>query len=328
MGIDKPENIKRLEKFIDNIIRFSEEKHLSLFDISSNFEKKLNYIERLIEILKFYNGYTVNNIKLFEVINSGFDIEKNFISIGSENAVKFKVKDPLKPYQIELPLMMYLFSMQNKRKDILSIIKGFSEEMREYLSILDFETTRTGTVRFFTNTRFAARELRKKGFLKITEKELFKTWELTLLGLLFVIYNVHKIAPESFVDIDLLKHNMYKEAYNRFLKLDYNIKKHIPKEFELIIGFLLDPGFIRHIERFVSKQLNMDVKMIAVEKLISDLKDVILNPDISSSEKRKLCEKLSDEIEKLPDKTKIMESIKNSKFNFKSFMPIFSLFLN
>jgi hypothetical protein len=48
----------------------------------------------------------------------------------------------------------------------------------------DFKKTQTGVTRCFTNTRFAANTLREYGFLKYTQKEAFKTWQLSLTGFL------------------------------------------------------------------------------------------------------------------------------------------------
>jgi hypothetical protein len=52
------------------------------------------------------------------------------------------------------------------------------------LTFLDFKKTQTGVTRCFTNTRFAAKVLREYGLLKFTNREAFKTWELSLTGFL------------------------------------------------------------------------------------------------------------------------------------------------
>jgi hypothetical protein len=44
--------------------------------------------------------------------------------------------------------------------------------------------TKTGVIRCYTNTRFAANKLRDYGLLKFTQKEAFKVWTLSLPGVL------------------------------------------------------------------------------------------------------------------------------------------------
>jgi len=50
--------------------------------------------------------------------------------------------------------------------------------------MIDFERTATGVLRIETTVRFAARSLRQCGLLQYTSQEAFKTWRLSLLGIL------------------------------------------------------------------------------------------------------------------------------------------------
>ena len=64
------------------------------------------------------------------------------------------------------------------------IIRMFIDKIWDQLSILDFKRTETGVIRCFTNTRFASHVLRDFGLLKFTRKEAYRTWVLSLSGLL------------------------------------------------------------------------------------------------------------------------------------------------
>lgn len=86
--------------------------------------------------------------------------------------------------QFQPPLLLFLLLHHRERYKIYDIIRLFVEKIRGQLTILDFKKTTTGVTRCFTNTRFAANSLRAYGLLKFTEREAYKTWELSLTGFL------------------------------------------------------------------------------------------------------------------------------------------------
>jgi hypothetical protein len=59
--------------------------------------------------------------------------------------------------------------------------------MWDEFDIVDFEKTKTGATRCFTNTRFAANTLRDYGLLKFTKEELYKTWMLSPIGIIVAL---------------------------------------------------------------------------------------------------------------------------------------------
>jgi hypothetical protein len=86
--------------------------------------------------------------------------------------------------QLEAPLLLFLLLHHRERFPVYDIIRLFIEKIRDELDYVDFKKTRTGVTRCFTNTRFAAKVLRAYGLLKFTEREAYKTWELSLTGFL------------------------------------------------------------------------------------------------------------------------------------------------
>ena len=88
------------------------------------------------------------------------------------------------PIRLQLPLLLFLLVHHRADFSVLQIIDGFIDKIWDDLTFVDFKKTATGVTRCYTNTRFAAHTLRDYGLLKFTQKEAFKTWELSLAGFL------------------------------------------------------------------------------------------------------------------------------------------------
>lgn len=88
------------------------------------------------------------------------------------------------PIRLQVPLLLFLLVHHRERLDVLKIIDLFIEKIWDDLTFVDFKKTATGVTRCYTNTRFAAHTLRDYGLLKFTQREAFKTWELSLTGFL------------------------------------------------------------------------------------------------------------------------------------------------
>lgn len=88
------------------------------------------------------------------------------------------------PIRLQLPLLLFLLVHHRAGLSVLEIIDGFIDKIWDDLTFVDFKKTATGVTRCYTNTRFAALTLRDYGLLKFTQKEAFKTWELSLTGFL------------------------------------------------------------------------------------------------------------------------------------------------
>lgn len=88
------------------------------------------------------------------------------------------------PIRLQLPLLLFLLVHHRASLSVLEIINGFIDKIWDDLTFVDFKKTATGVTRCYTNTRFAAHTLRDYGLLKFTQKEAFKTWELSLTGFL------------------------------------------------------------------------------------------------------------------------------------------------
>ena len=81
--------------------------------------------------------------------------------------------------------MLFLLYRHNRGYySIYNTIDSFTKTIWDHLETLDFKRTQTGVIRCFTNTRFAANTLRKYGLLRYTPKVAYKTWVLSLPGML------------------------------------------------------------------------------------------------------------------------------------------------
>ncbi len=90
-----------------------------------------------------------------------------------------------RPVYLQPKLLIYLLFRHGKSDNqVYDIIKNFVRVIWDDLDDLDFEKTKTGVFRCFTNTRFAANTLRDYGLLKFTKKEAFKTWVLSFTGVM------------------------------------------------------------------------------------------------------------------------------------------------
>ena len=116
--------------------------------------------------------------------------------------------------QLQPPLLLFLLLHHRERFPVYDIIRLFIEKVCCQLEYLDFKKTKTGVTRCFTNARFAAKVLRAYGLLKFTEREAYKTWELSLTGFLVAAHIYQKRcatrtpwivpAPEKLFNYDLL----------------------------------------------------------------------------------------------------------------------------
>ncbi|MEK7728876.1 MAG: hypothetical protein AAB354_10715 [candidate division KSB1 bacterium] len=85
---------------------------------------------------------------------------------------------------LQASLLVFLLLNFHRHDSVFRVIEDFVDEIRPTFSIRDFQRTKTGAIRCFTNTRFAAKQLRDFGLLKFTTEEAYKRWELSFLGIL------------------------------------------------------------------------------------------------------------------------------------------------
>lgn len=186
----KKSELKEIADVLSNIL----EEHVTLIaDISGQrglFEndkpiwRKLDLIERILDILRIEYRYLDNRLSIEDFLQGTLEISGNILEFVEPKSRK-SLGSGTKPIHFQPKLLLFLLYRHNRgHYNIYSTIDNFIKTIWESLEPLDFKKTTTGVTRCFTNTRFAANTLRKYGLLKYTEKEAYKTWILSLPGMI------------------------------------------------------------------------------------------------------------------------------------------------
>ncbi|NLW30569.1 MAG: hypothetical protein GXY77_03830 [Fibrobacter sp.] len=211
--------IKKIEEFLNKTFSYD----------NNNTNEKYIYgiidiLERIADTLRFEYSYTKTNISLEDFINSKILIDKNHLKVScSKYGNVLGSGTPSISFQ---PQLLYFLLLNHKKEyRVLDIIHLFIKKVKPSLTILDFKKTETGAIRCYTNTRFAANTLRDYGLLKFTKKEAYKTWVLSLPGLI-VASELKNEKSTWQIDKYDIKHNGFqihhiiREAWDKIKKYD------------------------------------------------------------------------------------------------------------
>jgi len=186
------EFFEMLSDIVESQIRISQHTfQKGLFDTDSmdaghdaSLSAKLDMIERVLEVFRIEKRQLNNNLAFSEFIQGDLEIKDNQIQFTPPQ--QLKARDfGTRPVYLQPKLLIYLLFRHGKPADqVYDIIDNFIRVIWNDLDILDFEKTKTGVFRCFTNTRFAANTLRDYGLLKFTKNEAFKTWVLSFTGVM------------------------------------------------------------------------------------------------------------------------------------------------
>jgi len=213
-------------KSISNSLLKIIQKYVSLsgFSIShDDISSKIDLVERILEILRIENKYLDNNLPMERFIQGRLDIDQSGIHFSSPKILKDSGSGTA-PIRFQPKLLLFLFFRHNRgRYKVYDIIDSFIKTVWDSLETVDFKKTKTGVMRCFTNTRFAANTLRDYGFLKFTKKEAYKTWVLSLSGLLVaskLIENVDWSLPKVDKEWKSDLHPDVREVFNELKTYD------------------------------------------------------------------------------------------------------------
>ncbi len=145
---------------------------------------KIDLLERTLEILRIQQRHLDNELPVEEFVQGNIQLSGDKIIFSAPDKSKF-LGSGTKPIALQPKLLLYLlYRHQYGYEAVYDIIDNFIKLIWDHLDMLDFKKTRTGVLRCFTNTRFAALTLRDYGLLRFTKKEAYKTWVLSLPGIL------------------------------------------------------------------------------------------------------------------------------------------------
>lgn len=217
----KSEQLKELELFIDSIV---DAHGYGQKEIDSHL--KIDLFRRALDQLSVSNKRIENGIRFEEAIQTTFEVKDSKLHFYYPEK-RAQLGSGTHPIRLQPKLLQYLLIHHEESNQVYDIIERFIFQVWDDLSDLDFKQTKTGVTRCFTNTRFAANTLRNYGLLKFTQKEAFKTWELSLPG--FVV------AAKIFKDNDWKLEKVEQ-------KLGNSINPAITKAWTEIIDF---PSFVQ-----------------------------------------------------------------------------------
>ncbi len=186
--LDGPQVLQRLEHFIDAVVQLHPER-----PSDRALAERLDALERVIELLRLKTGKLRNDISMESLLERGISASRDgdgswSLKIGGHESPRMTVGWPSwkERHQTELqrPLVLFLLHFHRTGGKIDELIARFVHALRTQLSPRDVERTRTGVTRVETTTRFAAQALRNFGLLTESPRTAYKTWELSVLGLI------------------------------------------------------------------------------------------------------------------------------------------------
>lgn len=183
--------LKQFETLLDATIAFNNSPILP----PDTPQSKMALLKCLIELSDTYGSHKVPD-DVFSLDDMLF-LDVDYVSPARwriRNRLPGVAQRPVNQHGMTFPLLMFLFLRSNEdnekssttrnKEPVFDIITRFIEEIKPHLSLRDFVRTKTGAIRCFTNARFAANRLREFGMLRFSNKEAFKTWELSLTGII------------------------------------------------------------------------------------------------------------------------------------------------
>ena len=199
----------------------------SLFNEDEPIGRKLDFLERILDILRIEHKYLENELPLENFLQGTVRIDENGLQFLAPDRIRYAGSGTA-PIRLQPKLLLFLLFRHNRGYyQVYDIIDSFIKTIWDSLERLDFKRTKTGVTRCFTNTRFAANTLRKYGLLKFTQEEAFKTWALSLPGILVATkvmekadWSIPRVEREQNFDLhpDIRKAFDDLKTYDKFVK--------------------------------------------------------------------------------------------------------------
>jgi hypothetical protein len=306
---NKPRNIREFEDYVLNQIVIDPEN-----DDRDALRIRIDILDRILELVRFHNAFGANEMSLLDVLEAGFRMDGKLIRYGIEGQERSRgTPYPKTPTDLQVHLLVFLLCRHVPREKIFLTLERFIRQIHPILTPLDFERTKTGTTRCYTNTRFALVELRRVGLLKVTQEELFKTWDLSSLGVV--------VAVSAYQDCVGGKgktfHGYLGAAENR---LHGGLDR-----------FVCHDSFVSRAEGVLTRILSApagagaDIQLSALRKLIEEYQATFGATKLKAGERARILSSVSTEIEKLPGMKERLDQLATptggvSDFQFDAFI--------
>jgi len=257
---------------------------MSLFSDQASLNEKIDLLERILEITRIENKYLENNLPTEEFLQGILKIDRGTLRFDAPKKIK-NLGSGTSPIRLQPKLLLFLLFIHNRGSyKVYDIIDRFIRIIWDHLDPLDFKKTRTGVTRCFTNTRFAANTLRRYGLLKFTRKEAYKTWALSLPGIL--------VASKVMEKADWAIPHVQRE-------LNFDLHPDILKAFDELKSY---DSFVRRLTSICKpdNKLFVDFKKASIKaySLLGKYWDILQNPSLSKKDREKESQAQLERIEK------------------------------
>lgn len=182
--------LTRLEAFVDAAVDLD-----GFGSPGDPLRAKLDVLERVVELLRIRSGWGTRRVRVGELLDAGIAVEVHqfgnaalHIGHGDRKAMwDWPVVSERKEMELQAALLVYLLHYHRAGTRIGSLLAEFANLIRDQLSPADAETTETGVTRIMTTIRSAARTLRLYGLLTESQRVAYRTWELSVFGILVAV---------------------------------------------------------------------------------------------------------------------------------------------
>jgi hypothetical protein len=244
---------------------------------------KLDFLERAIELVRIRYRCLHNNLDFDKFVHSEIYTKSGHLSFNAP--ISFPRNRPgTAPIYLQPKLLIYLlYRYNNEKQEVYDIIEKFIKLIWNQLKIRDFEKTKTGVIRCFTNTRFAANKLREYGLLKFTKQEAYKTWILSFSGIMVA----SKFLKDEEWGKPLLGEEYRSDLHPGIKESFKSLQDH--REFVKTLLFVTKPE---------TKLINENsVGTEKTHELISSYHSIFKNINLTKKEKKKSCNSILKQLD-------------------------------
>lgn len=154
---------------------------------------RLDVLERVVQLLRLEAGWAEFRMPMSALVAAEIEFETRvagggLLRVGRPHGRRAPegrtATGERTPAELQVPLLLYLLHRHRAGTRIGALLVDFLNVVRPSLSPADAEATRTGVTRVMTTARSAARSLRLHGLLTASKRTAYRTWELSILGVL------------------------------------------------------------------------------------------------------------------------------------------------
>ena len=179
----------KIEALIDRLVK------IEIFDVEPTLSHKIALLSLVLEELKHERQMPEDLVGFETYVQCEILADKDNISITTPIFAK-DLGTGTAPIRLQSPLLVFLLLHHGNRFRVSEIVEHFVAKVRPHLTYLDFKKTKSGSARCFANSRLAAHTLRNYGLLKYTWQDGYKSWQLSLAGVLAAADIFKRRSPE------------------------------------------------------------------------------------------------------------------------------------